>query len=78
MNVSNTSHSLRQIKGNAHSSLENRFQMQIPIRLRRTTRLQEDIRSVVSLEIITCVCAEDAGLRVCEAPVGADVQDAAS
>lgn len=50
-------------------------QLQSAFRLRGSRGLQQDIRAVVRAEIIPSVRAENARLRVCEAPVGAEVED---
>ena len=55
--------------------LKQRAKLQVTIRLRRPRSLEEDVRAVVGLEVVPCVCAEDAGLWVCDAPVGAYVED---
>jgi hypothetical protein len=55
--------------------LEYHSQMQIPIRLLRSARLEKNIRPVIGLEVVARVCAKNAGLRVSEAPVGAYVED---
>lgn len=52
-------------------------QLQPAFRLRRTRRLQEDIRAVVSAEIIPRVCAKDTGLRIRETPIRSKIQDLA-
>lgn len=59
------------------TSLKHRTQLQATIWLRRPRSLQEDIRAVVGLEVIPRICAEDACLRVCDAPVSAHVEDLA-
>ena len=52
-------------------------QLQPAFRLRRPRRLQQDIRAVVSAEIIPRVCAKDTGLRIRETPVRSKIQDLA-
>ena len=37
--------------------------------------MQQDVRAVVRAEVVARVGAEDAGLRIREAPVGAEVED---
>ena len=50
-------------------------QLQPAARLRGPGRLQQDVRAVVRAEIVPGVRAEDARLRIREAPVGAEVED---
>lgn len=57
--------------------LEQHPQLQSALRLRRPRRLQEDIRAVVSAEIIPRVCTKDPRLRICETPVRSKIQDLA-
>lgn len=52
-------------------------QLQSASGLSGSRSLQQDIRSVVGAEVVSCVSAEDAGLRVCHAPVCAEVEDLA-
>lgn len=49
--------------------------MQIPILLRRSARLQEDVRPIVDLEVVTGVCAEDAGLHIRPPPIRPNIQN---
>ena len=58
--------------------LENCSQVQISIRLRGAACLEENVRAVVRLEVVAGVCAEDAGLDVGQAPVGAYVENFAA
>lgn len=51
--------------------------MQSTSRNTRPTRLQEQVLAIVGFEIIAGVSGEQAGLRVDEAPVGAEVGDGA-
>jgi hypothetical protein len=55
--------------------LKQHSQLQPTTGLCRAGRLQQDIRAVVRAEIVASVGAEDARLRVCYAPVGAEVED---
>lgn len=57
--------------------LEQHTQLQAAFRLRRARRLQQDVRAVVRAEIVPSICAEDAGLRVGETPIGSEVKDLA-
>lgn len=49
--------------------------LQAAFRLPRARGLQEDIRAVVRAQVVSCVSAEDTGLRIVEAPVCAEVED---
>lgn len=53
--------------------LKYQSQMQTTGWLRRTGRLNEDVCSVVALQVVPSVGGEDAGLDVGEAPVTSDV-----
>lgn len=55
--------------------LEQHSQLQTTSRLRRPRGLQQDVRAVVRAEIVPRVRAEDARLRIREAPVCSKVQD---
>ena len=55
--------------------LEQHPQLQPACGLRGPRRLQQDVGAVVRAEIVPRVRAEDARLRIREAPVGAEVQD---
>ena len=55
--------------------LEHHAQLQAALRLRGPRRLHEDVGAVVGAEVVARVGAEDARLRVGQAPVGAEVED---
>lgn len=57
------------------ASLEHSAKLQPTARLRGSRSLQENVGSVVGLEIVASICAEDACLWIGDAPVGADVED---
>lgn len=57
--------------------LEHQPQMQIPIRLLRAGRLDEDVGTVVRLQVVPRVGGEEARLGVARAPVGAEIEDPA-
>jgi hypothetical protein len=58
-------------------SLKHNPQLQPTLRLRRPRSPQQNVRAVVRAQIVPRVSAENAGLRVCEAPVCAEVEDLA-
>lgn len=58
--------------------LDRHPQMQIPIRLRWSTSLQEKVGTIICLQVIPRVGGEDAGLDISDAPIGADVQNLAA
>ena len=55
--------------------LKHNSQLQPTLRLRGPRSLQQNIRAVVRAQIVPRVGAEDTRLRICEAPVGAEVED---
>jgi hypothetical protein len=57
--------------------LEQHSQLQSASRLRRARRLQQNIRAVMRAEVVPSVCAEDAGLRIGETPIGSEIEDLA-
>lgn len=55
--------------------LEDNPQLQTALRLRGTGSLHEDVGAVVSAQVVARVGAEDARLRIGQAPVCAEVED---
>lgn len=59
------------------AGLKQYSQLQPTTRLRGPRSLDENIRAVVRVQIVPCVCAEDTCCWVGEAPVGAEGEDGA-